>query len=301
VLLAILGAGTVAVSVVILVWTLTEARPSPAATRNLTAGIPSTTDLRDAVLARSATERAVQPTVTWLAGHARRLTPTGRLDQIERRTLLAGVSRTWTLERVLAAKLALAAVGAAAGVFHLVGDPGPMSVLIAVAATAAGYLAPDLVLVDLTHRRHEAVRRTLPDTLDQLAITVEAGLAFESAVARASRSTAGPLADELMRMLQDVQAGMTRREALRGVTERVDVPELRAFVTAVVQAERYGIPIGQVLRTQSAELRLKRSARAEERAAKLPVKLLFPTVFLIFPVLFIVLLGPAVLQMSRSF
>ena len=263
--------------------------------------MPATTDLRQAVLAHSATERAVQPAVAWLAGRARRLTPAGRLDQLERRILLAGATRTWTLERILAAKLALLAAGAVGGVLNVLRSPGTVSLLIAVLAAGLGFLTPDALLIDRAQKRRDAIRRALPDTLDQLAVTVEAGLAFESAVARASRSTKGPLADELVRMLQDVQAGMTRREAMRGLADRIDVSELRAFVTAILQAERYGVPIGQVLRVQSGELRLKRSQRAEERAAKLPVKLLFPTVFLIFPVLFIVLLGPAMLQMSRSF
>jgi tight adherence protein C len=225
----------------------------------------------------------------------------GRLERLEHRLLVVGTSRTWTLERVLAAKCALGSAGVAGALVWVLRSPGPLSLLAGVAAAGALFALPDLLLIDQGQKRREAVRRALPDTLDQLAITVEAGLAFESAVSRASRSTRGPLAEELVRMLQDMQAGMTRREALRNLSDRIDVPELRTFVSAVLQADRYGVPIGQVLRVQSGELRIKRSQRAEEKAAKLPVKLLFPTAFLIFPVLFIVLLGPAMLQMSRSF
>jgi tight adherence protein C len=297
----LVGSGAIGLSVLILVLSLGGSRRSPGAARNLAAGIVPVTDLREAVLARSATERALQPAVSWLAARARRLTPIGRLDRLERRLLQAGVSRRWTLERVLAAKVALAAAGVSGAALLALRAPGVRSFLGLGAGALIGYLLPDLVLIDRAQRRREAIQRALPDTLDQLAITVEAGLAFESAVARMAKSSVNPLADELARMLQDVQAGMTRREAMQGMADRVDAPELRTFVTAVLQADRYGVAISQVLRAQSAEQRLKRSQRAEEKAAKLPVKLLFPTVFLIFPVLFIVLLGPAVLQMSRSF
>jgi tight adherence protein C len=294
------GAGALSASVLLLWWTLAGSRRSPVATRNLTSGMPVPSDLREAVLARSASDRAVQPAVAWMAARARRLTPVGRLEKLEQRLVVAGSSGAWTLERVLAAKVALGAAGGAYGVLHFLDDPGVGALLIAVGLAVGLFMAPDVLLVNRAQKRQEAVRRTLPDALDQLAIMVEAGLAFEGALARASRSTEGPLGEELRRTMQDVQAGMTRREAMRGLAARVDVPELRTFVTAVVQADQYGIPISQVLRVQGVELRTKRSQRAEETAMKLPVKLLFPTVIFIFPVLFIVLLGPAVLQIGRA-
>jgi tight adherence protein C len=296
----LVGAGAITAAVALLCSALLSGRRAPAAARNLTTGMVVSADLRDAVLARSASDRAVRPAVAWLGGRARALTPVGRIDALERRIVLSGTTG-WSLERVLAAKVVLGAVGLVLFGLRFLGKPSPLLLLVWIAATGFLFMLPDILLTNAAQKRQDVVRRTLPDVLDQLAITVEAGLAFEAAMARASGNTRGPLGDEMARTLQDVQAGMSRREALRGLSDRVDVPELRSFVTAVVQAEQYGVPIGQVLRVQGAEQRLKRSQRAEEQATKLPVKLLFPTVLFIFPVLFIVLLGPAVLQIGRIF
>jgi tight adherence protein C len=296
----LVGAGAVIAAVVLFCSTLLGDRRSPAAARNLASGLATTSDLREAVLARSASERAVQPTMSWLVARARRLTPVGRIDALERRIVVSGSAR-WSLERVLVAKVGLGAAASVLFGLRFLSSPGMSPLLVWIGATVFLFMLPDILLKNAAQKRQELVRRTLPDVLDQLAITVEAGLAFEAAMARASGNTRGPLGDELARTLQDVQAGMSRREALRGLSDRVDVPELRSFITAVVQAEQYGVPIGQVLRVQGAEQRLKRSQRAEEQATKLPVKLLFPTVLFIFPVLFIVLLGPAVLQIGRVF
>jgi tight adherence protein C len=300
VLAVIFGASAIGAAALILWWALSGSRSSPTATRNLTSGL-GTNDLREAVLARSATERAVAPAVSHLARQARRLTPAGRIENLERRLVLAGVSGGWTIERVLAAKVALGAAGALIGALRVVRSPGTGTLVLTAVLAVLLFLAPDVFLVNRAQKREQAIRRALPDALDQLTITVEAGLAFEAAVARSRDTTSGPLSDELARTMQDVQAGMSRREALRALADRAALPELRSFVNAVLQADRYGVPIAQVLRVQSAELRLKRSQRAEEQAMKLPVKLLFPTVMFIFPVLFIVLLGPAALQIGRAF
>jgi tight adherence protein C len=253
------------------------------------------------VLNRSARERAIEPAVQRWAARARRLTPAGRIERMERRLLLAGTPHEWTIERVLAAKLVLAISGGALGLLLLASKPGALTVLVLVVAPVLGWFAPDALLAGRADRRQQAICVALPDTLDQITISVEAGLGFESALARTGRSGKGPLADELLRTLQDVQAGMSRGEALKRLVERVDVDELHHFVLAVVQAESYGIPIAQVLRVQSGELRVRRRQRAEERAQKLPVKILFPLVFCILPSLFIVLLGPAILRVSEVF
>jgi tight adherence protein C len=129
---------------------------------------------------------------------------------------------------------------------------------------------------------------------------VEAGLGLDAAMARVAKVGDGPLASELLRTLQDMRSGMSRAEALRALAERADVPELRQFVSAVIQADSHGVPIARVLRIQSRELRTKRRQLAEEKAMKLPVKVLFPTVAFIFPALFVVLLGPAVMQIGRT-
>jgi len=140
----------------------------------------------------------------------------------------------------------------------------------------------------------------LPDTLDQLTICVEAGLGFDAAMARAARSGAGPLNEELTHLLQDLRVGVPRHEALQSILDRTDVPELRQFVHALIQAETYGVPVSRILRTQAAEQREKRRFRAEERAMKLPVKVIFPLVFCILPVLFIVIIGPAFIHIANG-
>jgi tight adherence protein C len=297
----IFGAFALAGAAVMLWWTVASGRTGTnAAARNLAAGLPVVTDLRQVVLAHSATDRAVQPTVAFLARKVRRLTPSGRLAQLERRIVAAGSPRGWWLERVLAAKATLGMAGAGLGGLWFLGGPTLTTFLLLVGLAALGFWLPDLLLSNRAIKRRDAIRLRLPDTLDQLTITVEAGLGFDAAMARSAATTTGPLAEELGRTLQDVRAGMTRREALRGLVDRIDLPELRSFVTAVLQAEQYGVPVAQVLRVQARELRVKRRQRAEEQAAKLPVKLLFPTVLFIFPVLFIVLLGPAAIQISHT-
>jgi tight adherence protein C len=299
--LAILGAAAVTATPALLWWALAGDRTAAVVSRNLTTGLGGAVDVRGAVLNRSARERAIEPAVQRWAARARRLTPAGRIERMERRLLLAGTPHEWTIERVLAAKLVLAISGGALGLLLVASKPGALTVLVLVVAPVLGWFAPDALLAGRADRRQQAIRVALPDTLDQITISVEAGLGFESALARTGRSGKGPLADELLRTLQDVQAGMSRGEALKRLVERVDVDELHHFVLAVVQAESYGIPIAQVLRVQSGELRVRRRQRAEERAQKLPVKILFPLVFCILPSLFIVLLGPAILRVSEVF
>jgi tight adherence protein C len=140
----------------------------------------------------------------------------------------------------------------------------------------------------------------LPDTLDQVTVCVEAGLGFEGALARAARSGSGPLADEIVRTMQDIQLGVPRKDALRRLGDRNGVEELRRFVLAVVQAEGYGVPIARVLRLQAAELREKRRQSAEEHAQKIGIKLLFPLVTCILPTVFIVILGPAIIGLMNG-
>lgn len=298
----VLGASAITGAALLLWWVLAPRRASAnTVARNLALGLAAPVDLRQAVLALPAHERAVQPAVARLARFARRFTPGGRVAALERRIVVAGGSLSWPLEKVLAAKAALAVAGAAVGGLYLLGRPGWATGLVAVGVVALGFWLPDLLLLNRASKRRLQVRKALADTLDQLTVMVEAGLAFDAAIDRSARASTGPLAEELRRTMQDIQAGMARRDALRALGERVDVVELRSFTTAVAQAEQYGVPVARVLRSQAREQRLKRGQRAEEQAMKLPVKLLFPTVIFIFPVLFIVLLGPAALQISGAF
>jgi tight adherence protein C len=164
-----------------------------------------------------------------------------------------------------------------------------------------GYLIPGAGLGQKAINRQEAIQRAMPDTMDLLTIAVEAGLGLDAALAHVRRNVPGPLSDEIGRMLQEVQLGVPRAEAFRNLAARTDVDDLRAFVLAMVQADTFGISIAKVLRSQSKELRMKRRQRAEEKAQKIPVKLLFPMIFCILPSMFIVLLGPGIIRLARTF
>jgi tight adherence protein C len=266
--------------------------------RNLNAGLSESGDLRRLVLSQSPLERIAQPLIRALARPARRLSPASVVADVERRLDVSGMS--WPLERVLVLKLGLAGLLLVGGLLRSpIADPGP-ALLAALVAGVVGYLIPDVVLARVGASRQLAIGNQLPDLLDQLTICVESGLGFDAALARTSKTGRGPLAQEIGRVLQDLRVGVPRAEALDGLLHRTDVPELRQFVHAIMQAETYGVPVSRVLRSQAVEQREKRKFRAEERAMKLPVKVIFPLVFCIMPVLFIVVIGPAYVQLSSG-
>jgi tight adherence protein C len=297
----VFGSLAVASSVPLLWWAVASTRrPEGAALSNLSRGMQMT-DLRELVLARSANERAVRPAVAALSRLGGRFTPAGMVRRLDRRITLAGRPHAWPLERVLAAKFVLGAGGLAAGTLRFLVEPTGRSLLLALALVAAGYLVPDVLLSTKAKARQQEIRLKLPDTLDQLTICVEAGLGFEAAMSRVGRTGDGPIADEFVRTLQEMQIGATRADALRALATRTEVTELRRFVLAMLQAESYGMPVADVLRTQAAELRVKRRQRAEEHAMKIPVKIIFPLVLCILPALFIVILGPGAIRMMRFF
>ncbi len=293
----VLAALAVSVSVLVLWRSLALDRvPGRQVGRNLRTGLAEGVDLRRLVLSQSPLERIFQPAAQFLGRAARRASPAGSVSALERRVELSGV--TWPGERILALKLALAGGLLALGVISALLTGSTTRLLLAVGAGIVAYLGPDLVVSRAVKARQLAISNELPDTLDQLTICVEAGLGFDSAMARISKSGHGPLATELTRLLQDLRIGVPRAEAMGRVLDRTDVAELRQFVHAMIQAESYGVPISRVLRTQAAEQREKRRFRAEERAMKLPVKVIFPLVFCILPVLFIVVIGPAFVHMA---
>jgi tight adherence protein C len=230
----------------------------------------------------------------------RRLTPASYVTRLDRLLSLAGRPSSMPLDRLLAAKPALALGGAVIG-FVLALNDHPIMKLLGLALVAFGYFLPDLLLLSNGQKRQKEIQLELANTLDQMLISVEAGLGFEGAMARAGENGDGPLAEEIIRTLQDMQVGRSRRESYLALTDRTSVPELRSFVQAVVQADAYGIAISQVLRVQAKVMRVKRRQRAEEKAMKLPVMVLFPLLFFIFPVLFIAILGPAVINALSTF
>ena len=230
-----------------------------------------------------------------------RLTPPAYVRKLDRLLSLAGRPVSMPLEKVLAGKIALGVAGASLGLYLAAIGSTPIMKLAGLFVLFLGYFIPDLLLYSKGQERQKAMQLELANTLDQMLISVEAGLGFEGAMARAGENGKGPLAEELVRTLQDMQVGRSRRESYQALAERTSIPELRSFVQAVVQADTYGIAISRVLRVQAKVMRVKRRQRAEEKAMKLPVMILFPLLFFIFPVLFIAILGPAVINTVVTF
>jgi tight adherence protein C len=234
-------------------------------------------------------------------GLVRRFTPGSYESWLDKQLAAAGRPKGWPLERLLATKPLIALGAGAIGTFNFAASPTPMSFAIMFAAIAFAYFAPDLLIRSHGQKRCAAIQQELPNALDQMLISVQAGLGFEAAMGRTGKNGTGPLADEFVRTLQDIQVGRSRKEAYLAMAERVDVPDLRSFIRSIVQADAYGIAIAKVLKSQAHEMRTKRRQRAEEHAMKIPVKILFPLIFFIFPTLFIILLGPAVMNIIAAF
>ncbi|MDT0167848.1 type II secretion system F family protein [Pseudarthrobacter sp. BRE9] len=236
-----------------------------------------------------------------LLGISKRLTPGSYESKLDQWLSLAGRPASMPLDKLIVSKPLLALAGALAGILMLSNSLTSSNIALAIFATVFFYFVPDLLVYNKAIKRQEAIELELPNTLDQMLISVEAGLGFESAMARAGSYGGGPLAQELVRTLQDIQVGRPRQEAYEAMAARSSVQDLKGFVRAVVQADKYGIGIAKVLRAQAKDARVKRRQRAEEKAMKLPVKVLFPLIFFIFPVLFIVLLGPAAINIIEAF
>jgi tight adherence protein C len=260
-------------------------------------------NLRQQELSQPFLQRVLVPSVNSLGRAAKRITPLGMRQRIARKLILAGSPAGWDAEKVAATKVFGALGGGVLGVAlgSLAGLSVNMTVWAAIFLAAFGYLLPGAGLGQKAIARQETLRRALPDTMDLLTISVEAGLGFDAAVAHVRKNVPGPLSDELGRMLQEMQLGVSRIDALRSLADRTDVDELNGFVLAMIQADIFGVSIAKVLRAQSKELRTKRRQLAEERAMKVPVKLLFPLIFCILPAMFVVVVGPGVIRLIRTF
>ena len=293
--LILLAITAVSLSVPLLAWAIV-ARPDRAQQQiavNLTRRLVRVGD--------EATEGQRSADGSSLGSMARRLTPASSVRRLEKMLSAAGRPAAWPLERLLVIKLALPLVALALGALYLRATPTPTAILLTLIVAVVAHFVPELLLHSRAQERNTEISLALADTLDQMTIAVEAGLGFDSAMARAGRNGKGPLAEELIRTLQDIQMGHSRREAYEALAVRTNVADLRRFVRAVLQADTYGIAVADVLRTQAAEMRLKRRQRAEEKAMQIPVKVIFPLMLCILPCLFIVLLGPAALDIIAAF
>jgi len=245
-------------------------------------------------------DRVLQPLFGRLRGLAVRLSPSGYTGRLQTLLDKAGNPRGWTVDRVFAYKgLALIGLGGLGALFGA-RSAGTLFVYGLVGA-AAGFWLPDLLVYNMGIKRQEKIQKTLPDALDMLTVSVEAGLGFDAALAQVARNTEGPIAGEFFRVLQEMQIGKSRTAALRGLGERTTVADLRTFASAIVQADSLGIPIANVLRAQAKEMRLKRHQRAEEQAQKVTVKMMFPLVMCILPSLFVVIIGPGAITLIHTF
>lgn len=248
-------------------------------------------------------ERVLNPLLDKTVRLGQKLTPSDYNERIRQKLEVAGNPSGWTVDRVIALKFVgfAVALGIALTGTLLVGLSFRVTLAICVSAAIAGYFSPNMYLYQAGYDRTHKMRRALPDALDLLTISVESGLSFDAALAQVARNTEGPLADEFARVLQEMQIGLGRGAALRALADRTTVAEIRGFVSAMVQADALGIPIANVLRVQTREIRVKRRQRAEEQAMKLAVKILIPLIFCILPCLFLAVLGPAALSMMKAF
>jgi tight adherence protein C len=257
-------------------------------------------DLRQMVLRQRARKRLLTPAADRLVARFRALTPTGAIERLDNKIDVAGARSTWSADRLIGAKVLLAMVGALFGVYRVLGAPTPLNLLVAALFTAGGFGIPDMILARRAKERQETIDHELPDLLDQMVVSVEAGLGFEAALSRVAKGNDGALAHELSRVLQDIRFGMSRRDAFGKLLGRTESTDLKQFVNALTQAERLGMPLADVLRVQADEMRKKRRMRAEETALKIPVKLVFPLLLCILPALFVVIIGPAVIRVADS-
>lgn len=248
-------------------------------------------------------ERVIAPLGERMVGLGRKVARADTARKIQYRLNVAGNPPAWDVNRILGLKvLGLALVGGL-GFLYLLGMGWPFyRVVIATGLLAVfGYVLPNVLLYNAGEKREKLMRNALPDAMDLLTISVEAGLGFDAAVSRVAKNGEGPLNQEFARLLQEMQLGVGRTDAMRAMAERTSLPDLKSFCSAMVQADSLGIPIARVLRIQSQEMRTKRRQRAEEKAQQVPVRIMIPLVLFILPCLFIVIMGPAGIQMAETF
>ncbi len=262
-------------------------------------------NVRDQELLNPLAERALMPILGALTNVGRRFTPVGYVDGVRHKFVLSGRPQAEAVDRFLAIRVITVVLVPISLWFSYglnpMGLQGKSQMGVAALSILALLVGPDAKLNRKVEERQKLIQRGLPDIIDLLVISVEAGLGFEQALERTVRSVPGPLSDEFIRMLGEARAGSSRADAMRALDARVEVAEIRSFVLAILQADTFGVSIGRVLRSQAAEMRIKRRQLAQEKAQKAPVKMLIPMVFCIFPALFTIVLGPAALRIMANF
>ncbi len=252
---------------------------------------------------RPFSERVIAPLGDQVVGLGRRLVRADAAARIQHRLDVAGNPSGWDVTRIIGVKALAAVLLTILGLMWTagLGLSVVQAVVLSAGVGAFGFVLPNIVLYNAGLKREHEMQRALPDALDLMTVSVEAGLAFDAALAKVVRNTDGPLAQEFARLLQEMQIGQGRGEAMRAMAERSTLPDLRSFSLAIVQADHLGVPIGRVLRIQSKEMRTKRRQRAEEKAMKVPVLITIPLVLFILPCLFLIVGGPAVIQVLNGF
>ena len=262
--------------------------------------LQSLTPTRSEVLSSGFNERAVAPVVQGIGRLGLRFTPQGWGAKTNHRLVIAGWfpkidANSWAAIRLIALVLSVVAA------FFLSGYvDGNTKLLVGGLVIAAGFFGPESVLSRKIDDRRKAIEKDLPDVIDLLVISFEAGLGFEAALGRVVQNVPGQLSDEFSRMLQETRVGVSRQEAMKSLAQRTDVDDLNSFILAMNQADAFGVSIARMLRVQADEIRVRRRQRAQERAFAAPVKMTFPLVFCIFPAIFTVLLGPAFIQIFET-
>ncbi|MCH8990244.1 MAG: type II secretion system F family protein [Acidobacteria bacterium] len=257
---------------------------------------------RDEVLSTGISERAIAPVIEGLGKFALRFTPQGWVNKAQKKLVYAGMAdrmdgNTWAAFRIMALIGVLVMFFVVQSAF---GTPIQKLMLFGV-LMGIGFVGPEAILNRRIDERRKEMEKSLPDLIDLLVISVEAGLGFEAAMGRVTQAVPGELSREFTRTLQETRVGVSRHKALRALAERTDVDDLNAFVLALIQADQFGVSIARMLRVQADEMRVRRRQRAQEKAFAAPVKLVFPLVLCIFPSMFVVLLGPAAINIATVF
>jgi len=245
-------------------------------------------------------ERVVAPFVARASRLMLRVNPKASVEGVTAKLMAAGMRET-SPAGFLAAQAAMAGAGLVFGLIVMSASPGSTGMLFLIIGATGGFILPSFFVSSRARRRQNRVSADLPDALDLLAVSVEAGMGFDGAVSKLTDHMHGPLIEEFELALGEMRIGENRSHALKKMADRVAVPEMAAFVRSIIQADQLGISLGRILRVQAADARLKRQAAAEERAMKAPIKMLFPLVLFIFPAMFIVILGPALLNLGQLF